>query len=135
MTHGTRPGDVVRLLWERMEARDWEGARATLADGYTCDYPATGERFGTADAFVAMNRAYPEGWSIIVDEIVEQGPRVVARVRVPHGDDLFYCVSFADVTDGLIARSVDYWLDDTGDPAPDWRAPYRFAPRPAEESE
>jgi hypothetical protein len=135
MTDGTRPGDVVRLLWERMEARDWEGARATLADSYTCDYPATGERFGTGDAFVAMNRAYPEGWSIIVDEIVEQGPRVVARVRVPHGDDLFHCVSFADVADGLIARSVDYWLDDAGDPAPDWRAPYRLAPRPAEESE
>jgi SnoaL-like domain len=118
-------GAVVRALWDRMEARDWDGARATLADGYTCDYPASGERFGSADAFIVMNRAYPEGWAIAVDEVVESGPRVVARVRVTLGDDLFHCVSFADVEDGRIARSVDFWVDDRGDPAPDWRAPYR----------
>ena len=118
-------GAVVRALWERMEARDWDGARATLADGFTCDYPASGELFGSADAFVAMNRAYPEGWAITVDEIVEAGPRVVARVRVTLGDELFHCLSFADVEDGRIARSVDFWVDDRGDPAPDWRAPYR----------
>ena len=133
MTAHDRPGDVVRALWVRMEARDWSGARATLADDFTCDYPASAERFGPADAFIAMNAAYPVGWSIIVDEIVEQGPRVVARVRVPHGDDLFHCLSFADVEDGLIARSVDYWVDDAGDPAPDWRAPFRV-PHPSEES-
>ena len=119
------PGELVRAFWERMEARDWDGARALLADGYTCDYPASGERFGSADAFVAMNRAYPEGWAITVDETVESGGRVVARVRVSQGDVLHHCLSFADVEGGLIARSADFWLDDRGDPAPDWRAPYR----------
>ena len=81
-----------------------------------------------------MTVARRPGWSIVVDEIVEQGPRVVARVRVPHGDLLFHCVSFADVADGLITRSVDHWLDDAGEPAPEWRAPYRLAPHPVEES-
>jgi SnoaL-like domain len=118
-------GSVVRALWEHIEARDWDAARGTLADSFTCDYPATGERFPSADAFIGMNRAYPEGWSIVVDEIVEQGARVVARVRVALGDDLFHCLSFADVEDGLIARSVDFWLDDGGEPAPDWRTPFR----------
>jgi hypothetical protein len=33
------PADVVRALWERMEARDWGGARNTLADDYVCDAP------------------------------------------------------------------------------------------------
>lgn len=119
------PGDLVLSFWERMEARDWDGARAALADGYTCDYPASGERFGSADAFVAMNRAYPEGWSITVDEIVESGARVVARMRVAQAGQLFHCLSFADVEGGRIARSTDFWLDDRGEPAPDWRAPYR----------
>lgn len=124
------PAAAVRALWERMEARDWDGARATLADGFTCDYPATGETFPTADAFVAMNRAYPEGWHITVDETVAEGDRVAARVRVTHGDDLFHCLSFAVVEDGLIARSIDFWLDDRGDPAPDWRAPFRLPQEP-----
>ena len=129
-----RPGDVVRALWERMEARDWDGARATLADDYVCDDPASHERFPSGDAFIAMNRAYPEGWSIMVDEIVESGSRVAARVRVSHGDDLFHCLSFADVEDGRIVRSLDFWVDDGGDPAPDWRAPFRDPPSPEERS-
>jgi hypothetical protein len=86
------PVDVVRGLWERMEARDWDGARATLADG----------------------------------------SRVVARVRVAHGDVLFHCLSFADVDGDRIARSTDFWLDDGGDPAPDWRAPFRTPVPPPE---
>jgi hypothetical protein len=130
-TRDPSPASVVRSFWERMEARDWDGARAALAEGYTCDYPASGERFGSPDAFVAMNRAYPEGWSIVVDEVVESGSRVVARVRVPHGDTLFHCLTFADVDDGRIARSVDFWLDDGGDPAPDWRAPFRVPEEPS----
>ena len=32
-------GDVVRTLWERMEARDWDGARATLADDFVATTP------------------------------------------------------------------------------------------------
>ena len=124
------PAEVVRALWERMEARDWDGARATLADGYAATWPASGETFPSADAFVAMNRAYPEGWHITVDEIVAEGDRVAARVRVTQGDDLFHCLSFAVVEDGLIARSLDYWVDDAGDPAPDWRAPFRLPLEP-----
>ena len=124
------PAETVRALFERMEARDWDGARATLADGFACDYPHTGERFGSADAFVAMNHAYPEGWHITVDETVAEGPRVAARVRVSHGDTLFHCLSFAEVEDGLITRSVDFWLDDAGEPAPDWRAPFRLPQEP-----
>ena len=124
------PAEIVRALWERMEARDWEGARATLADGFVCDYPHTGERFPSADAYVAMNRAYPEGWHIVIDEIVAEGSRVAARIRVPHGDDLFHCLSFAAVEDGHITSAVDFWLDDAGEAAPDWRAPFRLPQEP-----
>jgi hypothetical protein len=113
-----------------MEARDWDGARATLADGYTATWPASGETFPSADAFVAMNRAYPEGWHITVHDIVAEGDRVAARVRVTQGDDLFHCLSFAEVEDGLIARSLDFWVDDAGDEAPDWRAPFRLPQEP-----
>ena len=124
------PAEVVRELWERMEARDWDGSRATLADGYTATWPASGEVFPSADAYIGMNRAYPEGWHITVDEVVTEGDRVAARIRVTQGDHLFHCLSFAVVEEGLIARSIDYWVDDRGDPAPDWRDPFRVPQEP-----
>jgi len=124
------PAETVRALWERLEARDWDGARATLADGFVCDYPHTGERFGSPDAFIAMNRAYPGDWHITVDETVAEGARVAARVRVSLGDDLFHCLAFAEVEDGLITHSAEFWLDDRGEAAPDWRAPFRSPQEP-----
>jgi hypothetical protein len=42
----------VRALWNFIEARDWPGARALLADDLIVELPATGERFTSADAFV-----------------------------------------------------------------------------------
>lgn len=41
--------EVVRLLWERMEAREWDAARATLADDLVVEYVHTGERFVGGD--------------------------------------------------------------------------------------
>ncbi|HZM29725.1 MAG TPA: hypothetical protein VFB77_04500 [Acidimicrobiales bacterium] len=72
------PAEVVRARWERMEARDGYGSRATLADGH----------------------------------------------------HVFHCLSFAVVEEGLIARSIDHSVDDRGDPAPDWRAPFRVPQEP-----
>jgi hypothetical protein len=124
------PADTVRALFERMEARDWDGARATLADGFVCDYPHSQERFGPADAYIGMNRAYPGDWHITVDETVAEGSRVAARVRVGLGDHLYHCLAFADVEDGFVTRSVEFWLDDAGEAAPDWRAPFRLPQEP-----
>jgi hypothetical protein len=47
---------------------------------------------------------------------------------------MFHCLSFADVEDGRIVRSLDFWVDDGGDPAPDWRAPFRDSQTPEEHS-
>jgi hypothetical protein len=112
-------------MWERLEARDWGGARAMLADGFVCDYPHTGEQFPSPEAYIAMNRAYPGDWHITVDETVAEGARVAARVRVSLAEDRFHCLAFADVDDGLITHNVEFWLDDRGEAAPDWRAPFR----------
>ena len=129
------PADLVRALWTRMQDRDWDGARATLADDYVSEMPATGELLGPADNYIAMNIAYPEGWEIFVDEVVATGARVVARVRVTLGGKTYHCLSFADV--GLaraaesgqqshslkILRSLDFWVDDQGEEPPEWRSP------------
>lgn len=118
------PADLVRALWTRMQDRDWDGARATLADDYVTEMPATGELLGPADNFIAMNIAYPEGWEIFVDEVVEQGNRVIARVRVTLDGKTYHCLSFADVEGDKILRSLDFWVDDQGEEPPEWRAQY-----------
>jgi hypothetical protein len=38
-----------------------------------------------------------------------------------------WAASFFEIRDGRIARAVEYWIDE-GQPAPDWRAPFRAAP-------
>ena len=48
----THPADVVRRLFERMEARDWAGAGELVAPEAVIEWPATGERF-TGAGFVA----------------------------------------------------------------------------------
>lgn len=106
------PAELVRALWERMESGDWEGARATLADGYISDNPVTGEQFASADSFLAMNRGYPAGWKLTIDELVTQGQRVAARLRISLGGKVLHCLSFIDVEGNRIVRSSDFWISD-----------------------
>lgn len=134
------PVDVVRALWERMEARDWDGARATLADDVVILWPATKERFVGADAFIAMNRAYPEGWHIRVETVLARGNEVLAWVEVPMGDQMSWCAQRARVHQGRITSSIDLWTDEGGIEAPTWRSAFRAAdltepdPAPNEEA-
>ncbi|CAN5566331.1 hypothetical protein BH10ACT1_BH10ACT1_25140 [soil metagenome] len=118
------PVDVVRALWERMEDRDWEGARATLADDVVVLWPATRERFEGADAFIAMNRAYPEGWHISVKAVRAEGNDVLAWVEVPMGDQMTWCAQRATVQKGRITSAIDLWTDEGGAAAPTWRTPF-----------
>jgi ketosteroid isomerase-like protein len=116
--------DVVRALFERMEARDWDGARATLADDAVVDWPHSGERFPDADSFIGMQRAYPEGWHIEVQRVVEQAPVVVAEVRVTHDDQVFHCIGFYEIDGGRIAGGTEYWVTAGGEEPPEWRSEF-----------
>jgi ketosteroid isomerase-like protein len=115
----------VRSLWERIQARDWEGARELLADGMVCRWPHSDERFEGADNFIAMNRAYPEGWQITIVDVVEIPGGAVSRIRVDQSGTRFHAASFFTVRDGLIEDAVEYWVTEGSEEPPDWRA--RFA--------
>jgi hypothetical protein len=114
--------EPVRLLWERMEARDWEGVAAQLHPDVVVDWPNTGERMRGRDNYLAVQRAYPEGWHIEVLRIVDAGDVVVSEVRVVQDDQRFFAASFFDVSDRKIVRGVEYWSDGEPSPAPEWRA-------------
>jgi ketosteroid isomerase-like protein len=114
--------EPVRLLWERMEARDWDGVAEQLDPDVVVDWPNTGERMRGRENYLAVQREYPEGWHVEVLRIVDAGDSVVSEVRVDQGDQRFFAASFFELSGRKIVRAVEYWSDGEPSPAPGWRA-------------
>ncbi len=117
---------AVRALYAAMQARDWVAARALLQPGMQTLWWTTGERLDGADAFIAVNKSYPEGWTLNLLEVsrMDDG-RVLALLRVDHPPATFFCSSIFRVDDGLIAGLDEYWA--TQEEPPPWRAPGAIA--------
>ena len=117
---------VVRQLWAALQLRDWPAARALLRDDLQATWWTSGEQFSGADSFIAVQAAYPEGWTIRLKEAVRlDDGRVLSVVRVDHPPAHFYATSLCRVDDGLIAGIDEYWA--TLDAPPAWRTLARFA--------
>ena len=112
--------DVVRSFLERMEARDWDGAAELLSDTVHIEYTETCEQFD-GDNFLAMNRAYPDGWTIEVVETLADDDRVAAQVRVQHGEVTYWCAGFYRVANGVIQSGVEHWVTEGSQTPPVWR--------------
>jgi len=116
---------VVRLFWERVQARDWSGARALLADDFVAEWPHSRERFRGADTFIDMNRAYPEGWTITILRILADANTAVSEIRVDQSPEVFFAASFFELTpDARIARATEYWVTSPYEDPALWRAPW-----------
>jgi ketosteroid isomerase-like protein len=122
------PSEVVRALWNRIQDRDWVGVGELFAEHAVIEWPVSRERIVGRDNYVAVNREYPEGWSIHVLRIVAEDDQVVSEVEVPHsGLGIFRVASFWTVTDNRIVHGIEYWTKPGADQAPQWRA--RFVER------
>ncbi len=118
LTQGLR---AVRALWAAVQARDWHAARAGLHPHMQAAWWTSGERFVGADAFVAVQSRYPEGWTIrLLEASPLQDGRVVSVVRVDHAPHHFFATSFFRTEDGLITAIDEYWA--TLEPPPAWRS-------------
>ena len=117
---------AVRALWSAIQSRDGAAARALLKDELQVTWWTSGERFDGAEAFVAVQARYPEGWTIHLLEAqrLEDG-RVLSLVRVDHPPHRFFCTSVARVENGCIAALEEYWA--TLEAPPDWRRPGAIA--------
>ncbi|MFG3316443.1 nuclear transport factor 2 family protein [Streptomyces sp. NPDC048171] len=116
------PTAIVQEFWSRMQARDWAGLGALLADDLVVEWPVSAERIvGRAD-FMAVNAEYPEGWSIDVLRVVADGETVVSEVEVPHETmGVHRVVSLWTVSAGRITAGREYWTELGSDPSPQWR--------------
>ncbi|MEV5658552.1 nuclear transport factor 2 family protein [Streptomyces sp. NPDC052291] len=116
------PSKVIETLWSRIQDRDWADVAELIAEDAVVEWPVSLERIVGRDDFVAVNREYPEGWSIRVLKVVAQGDEVVSEVEVPHdGLGLFRAASFWTVRDGQVVRGTEYWTSVGADPRPEWR--------------
>jgi ketosteroid isomerase-like protein len=119
------PLSVVEALWDRIQARDWDGVGALVAEGAVVEWPVTGERIVGRGNYVAVNSEYPEGWEIRVLRIVADGDQVVSEVEVPHeGVGVFRAASFWTVREGRVVRGTEYWTGVGEQKRPEWRVAY-----------
>jgi ketosteroid isomerase-like protein len=101
---------VVRELWTRAQARDWDGFGALVAPDAVIEWPVTSERIVGRANYVAVNREYPEGWEIAILRIVGSGDQVASEVEVLHASiGTFRAASFWTVTGGQITAATEYW--------------------------
>lgn len=120
---------VIQAFWDAIQARDWVGVRALLADDVVLDWPVSKERIVGASNVVAVNAEYPEGWTIRVLRIDGDGDGDAVASEVEVEVTMVECpvsrsAAFWTVVDGRIAGGVEYWTEIGADPAPAWRAPY-----------
>lgn len=103
--------DVVRAFYARMEARDWAGVDALLADGVVYEMPQTRERITGRDAYLDFCRAYPGDWHLQVHRVVAGADGEVA-VWVRALDQGRPVDNLAFLTldgQGLVTRFADFW--------------------------
>lgn len=111
---------TVRAMWAAFQRRDWPAARALMADDLRATWWTSGERFTSAEGFIAAQSEYPEGWTIRLLEMAPlQDGRVMTLVRVDHPPQAFYATSFFLVDDDRILAVDEYWA--TAEPPPAWR--------------
>ena len=119
----SEPAEVVRELWARIQARDWDGAGELLAEDVVVDWPQTRERIRWRANVIAVNRNYPEGWTIRVLRVLQDGDTAVSEVAVDHVEHgTFHAASFFEVRDGQVASGTEYWVDPPANDPPAWRA-------------
>ena len=87
MDTASKPADVVRGLWEAMQARDWAGAAELVDEDVVVEWPVSRERMTGRENYISVNHEYPEGWEIRVLRVIGDGQPGGLRGRGPARDD------------------------------------------------
>ncbi|MCX5196013.1 nuclear transport factor 2 family protein [Streptomyces sp. NBC_00249] len=131
------PLKVVAQLWERIEARDWDGVAGLVAEDAVIEWPVSGERIvGRANFIAVLSDEAPDpdfdagtssgtgAGTVEVLRILADGDLVVTEVEIPEEHVLYRGLSLWTVRDGLVVGAREYWTSPGQDPAPRWRAGY-----------
>jgi limonene-1,2-epoxide hydrolase len=113
---------VVESFWTAMRANDWDAAAAHLADGFVVDWPCTGERITSREAYAEIQRRYPAAgrWTFDIHRLVADDERATTELTVSDGEQAARAIFIAEVEGDRITRQVEYWPT-RYEPA-EWRA-------------
>jgi hypothetical protein len=105
-----------------MRANDWDAAAAHLADGFVVDWPCTGERITSREAYAEIQRRYPAAgrWTFDIHRLVADDERAVTELTVSDGEQAARAIFISEVEGDRITRQVEYWPT-RYEPA-EWRA-------------
>ena len=121
---GVTPPAVVTQLYERFQARDWDGATRLLHADAQLHMPATDERLVGREQVIRLQREYPEPWGELrVLRAASAPDTAVAEIEIKAPDGRYRCAAFWTVRDGLLYDGVEYWVTVGGMPADPARRP------------
>ena len=105
------PTEPARALWERMNARDWDGLFRLLDGGFSATWPQTRERIPTPDAYVGINRTYPGDWRIAVQTVDATAEGAVVRAEITNGEEEICVIGFYRIMGNRILSAEEYFAD------------------------
>jgi ketosteroid isomerase-like protein len=113
---------IVREFWRLMATNDFAAVTVVLSDDFVLEWPQSGERIRGVANFSRMNDEYVShgSWRFTVNRIIATANEAVSDVDVTDGVQIGRALSFFTISNGRIARIVEFWPDPF--PAPQNRA-------------
>jgi ketosteroid isomerase-like protein len=110
--------ETAAAYWATIEARDWDGLGALLAEDVVYELPQTRERIRGRAAYVQFNREYPGDWTIEVERVVGDGAHAATWIRFRVGGQEQPALTHLDLdADGRISRITEFWPEPYEPPA------------------
>jgi ketosteroid isomerase-like protein len=115
--------ETATAYWTTIDARDWDGLGALLAEDVEYDLPQTRERVRGRDAYLQFNREYPGDWQVEVERVVASdmqagGAHAATWTRFRVGGQEQPALTFLDLdAEGRVTRVTDFWPEPYEPPA------------------
>ena len=103
--------EVVESFWAAMRANDWDAAAAHFADGFVVDWPCSGERITSREAYAEIQRRYPAAgrWTFDIHALVADEERAVTELTASDGEQSARAIFISELGGDRIACQVEYW--------------------------
>ena len=119
--HGEANREALARMYAALNAQDWDGFVADIADDFVQDWPQSGERLTGRQHCLAIYRNYPGGPpSIQPKRMTGGGDEWTVETAMRYGDHPVHGVSIFGFRDGKIVSEVDYFADPFEPPV--WRS-------------